>query len=90
MSEEKKHDTSAACVCACAFIELAKYDKDSKWLMWSDRIIEELATDKYLNKDIELPGILKESNGRGVYWICGDYYFMEAISKRLGKTVGYW
>lgn len=89
-SEEQRLDTSAASVCACAFIELAKYDKDPKWLKWADKIIEELATDRCLNTDIELPGIIKASNGRSVYWICGDYYFMEAISKRLGKTIGYW
>lgn len=87
---ELNTDTSAAAVSACAFIELAKYDDETDWLLHADHIIESLMSEKYMNYDIECPGLLRGSNGVDQYWICGDYYFMEAVMKRLGETVGYW
>ncbi len=87
--ETPKRDTSAATVTACAFIELGHETKDSYWTIMADKILEEL-TEKYVNRELNVPGVLGNSNGREHYWICGDYFYMEAIMKRLGTTKAYW
>lgn len=87
----REEDTSAAAIAACAFIEIAKHDPAEKELIkWADKTIEALAGDKYLNKDIECPGILRHSSGTKGYWICSDYFFMELINKRLHDIDIYW
>lgn len=88
--EENLYDASAAAISACAFIELANYDKETQWLDYADKILETLSTEVFINNDIECPGIIKQTCGRNVYWICADYFFMEAIGKRLGNSVDGW
>ncbi|GKX28200.1 glucuronyl hydrolase [Vallitalea longa] len=89
-NEKPNKDTSAAAVAACGFIEIAKLTDNGKMLIWADRIIEKLSEQEYLNEDINCPGMLKQSNGRDVYWICGDYFYMEAIYKRLNDIEIFW
>ncbi|GMQ59378.1 glycoside hydrolase family 88 protein [Vallitalea sediminicola] len=88
--EKQAKDTSAAAVAACAFIELAKYDDNKELLDWADKIIDKLSDEEYMNQDTDCSGILKQSNGRELYWICGDYYFMEAVCKRLNNVEMFW
>lgn len=88
-TEESDTDTSAAAVTACAFLELSKMTKDEAWLEVADQILDALSSE-YMNTDLKIPGVLSGSNGRNHYWICGDYFFMEAIMKRLGTSNGYW
>lgn len=83
-------DTSAAAISACAFIELAKHDNSVDWISYADRILESLSDKTYIDDDISVSGVLRGSNGCNHYWVCGDYYFMEAIFKRLKSTIGYW
>ncbi|WP_378181290.1 glycoside hydrolase family 88 protein [Aquimarina sp. SS2-1] len=83
-------DASAAAIIASGLIELYEYTKDTRYLDFSDRIINSLSSEKYViqNKS-NIPFILNYSTGN---WpkndeINGpisyaDYYFLEAILRR--------
>ena len=83
-------DASAAAVIASALIELYTFTNDKSYLDFSDRIIESLASKKYvITKDTSIPFILDHSTGN---WpkndeidepiSYADYYFLESIIRR--------
>ncbi|SDC94766.1 unsaturated chondroitin disaccharide hydrolase [Paenibacillus sp. UNCCL117] len=88
---EPHRDSSAAAIAASAFLELDKYlEHDSTYALWADRLIARLSEPDYLNDDPSVPGLLKQSNGKDVYTVYGDFYFMEAIGKRLSVIDSCW
>ena len=82
-------DTSAAAVAASAFYEILKYKEDSEIRTAMDKMLESLANN-YMNNDVSVPGILRCQNGRNIYSIIGDYYYMEALAKRLHGFENIW
>lgn len=76
-------DTSAAAITVSGILEIYKYKKVQKLTDAADKILESLCSDKYFNNDPNIPGILKYSNGKMSYTAFGDYFFVEALQKRL-------
>lgn len=82
-------DTSAAAIMSCAFILINKIKPDAKLAEYADRALEVLI-DEYLDTDLEKPAMLKRSNGKNVYAVYGDYYFMLALAMKLFGLTAPW
>ncbi|GAA4115123.1 glycoside hydrolase family 88 protein [Aquimarina addita] len=87
---EEPLDVSAAAVMASALIELYSFTNEQKYLDFSDKIIENLSSQKYvIQSETDIPFILDHSTGN---WPkddeidgpinYGDYYFLEALFRR--------
>ena len=83
-------DVSAATIVAAAFYELSKYDNDSRYLEYANKVMETLKTEEYiLGPEVQAPFILKHSTGN---WprkdemdesiVYGDYYYLEALLRK--------
>ncbi len=91
-------DSSAAAIAASAFIELIKFlPDDAELIAATQRLLDRLSSEDYLNPDPACPGLLRQGEvGDGVgrartcYTSWGDYFFMEALMKQRGATIGYW
>jgi unsaturated chondroitin disaccharide hydrolase len=82
--EAPHRDSSAAAIAATAFLELSGFNKNEPaFAIWADRLIARLSEPDYLDVNPSVPGLLKQSNGKNVYTVFGDYFYMEAIGKRL-------
>ncbi len=96
--ESPLRDSSAAAVVVCAFYELLKYDPADTWLARSaEQILTRLCTPEYLDSDAACPGLLKRGQiGAGIgkaryaYTSWGDYFFMEALARKVYSAKGYW
>jgi unsaturated chondroitin disaccharide hydrolase len=97
-SEKPIRDSSAAAIAVCGFQELARHHvADARILGAKDALLNRICSKDYLNFDDKCPGILKNGQiGDGVsvaknaYTSWGDYYLMEAITKALFGTEGWW
>ena len=80
-AENKKYnrDTSAAAIMCCAFAEIYEITKNEKINSAKEKMLRSL-TEKYLNRDENIPGMLRCSNGSNVYTIYGDYFYMRALA----------
>ncbi len=83
-------DTSATAIACCGFMEILKYRENSRLEEYIDKMLNSLCSDKYFDKDINTPGILKCSNGNMTYTSFGDYYFMEALYMKNGGKLRFW
>lgn len=88
--KEQAKDTSAAAIAACAVCEILKYRQDEILGKYLDDVTEELMKDKYFDSSIQIPGMLRESNGLHHYTLFGDYYFMELLAKRAYHLIPLW
>lgn len=90
--QEKKRDSSAAAIAACAFHELSQYDggRNSELYQAGARLLHRLMSDQYQNRDPESCGILLHSNGREHTTSFGDYFYMEALLRYMEDFKGYW
>lgn len=96
--DPKLRDSSAAAIAASGFLELLKhFPGDEELAAAADRLLARLASEDYLNSDPACPGLLRFGEvgdgigrARTAYTSWGDYFFMEALMKRAGSTVGFW
>jgi unsaturated chondroitin disaccharide hydrolase len=97
--EAPLRDTSAAAVVVCGYQELEKLGAaDALIIKTRESLLQNLCTDKYLNFDESVPGVLKDgqvgSNGPGsaqnAYMTWGDYYLMEALDRELNQGETWW
>ncbi len=88
--EQPRQDSSAAAVVACALLELHSLDPSEDYVHHFSRIMETLSSKSYLNRDPNCPGILDHTNRSEGYWICGDYFFMEAVVRGLYGGKVFW
>ena len=79
--QEPNKDTSAAVIAASAFFEIIKYQREVELEKYAYLILDAITDERYTNYDINVPGILKEQNGKNVYTSFGDYFYYEAICK---------
>lgn len=100
----KLRDSSAAAIAASGLIVLAGFDPtEPLWNMTADRLLASLCSADYLDQNPNCRGVLKNAEvGDGkipgtncyqainVYASWGDFFFMEALGRRLHGTVGYW
>ncbi|GBG11216.1 glycosyl hydrolase family 88 [Paenibacillus agaridevorans] len=86
--EPDHRDSSAAAIAANAFMEILRFDPGNVLLKeWTDRLLLKLSEEAYTDYNPDCPGLLQQSNGKRMYTIYGDYFFMEALSKRLSKPL---
>lgn len=82
-------DASAAAIMASGLIELYTYTNNDDYLMYANKVIHSLSSDKYvLSESVNAPFILDHSTGD---WsrkaeldepiIYADYYFIEALTR---------
>lgn len=92
---DEPRDVSAAAVAASALLELQQYDKANaeKYLEWADAILASLDQPEYQANTP--PFILQHSTGSvpgdfevDVPIIYGDYYYVEALRRRLDLARG--
>jgi len=89
--QEKLKDSSAAAIAVCGFQEIMKHSpSDSLLLGWSNNILLKLSEPSYLDSNADVPGVLKESNGRSSYTSYGDYYYMEALVRNVHGFDTFW
>ena len=90
-------DSSAASIAASAFYELDQFVPDqSEYRQIADRLLTKLCKN-YLDTNESIPGLIKDAQvGEGVgraknaYASWGDFYFMEALTRRLHPLPTYW
>jgi unsaturated chondroitin disaccharide hydrolase len=90
-------DSSAASIAACGLYELAKHSPAATELSsLADNLISRLITN-YLNIDRKVYGLLARGEvgdgvgqAKEVYTSWGDYFFMEALARKLYSHPTYW
>lgn len=84
LTDNKKYnvDTSAAAIMACALQIIGKHRNISSFAEYVENTLQVLS-DEYLNTDISNPGMLYRSNGRDMFTIYGDYYYMLALAMKV-------
>ncbi len=75
-------DTSAAAIISCGFMLLDSLGDYPNFRSYAESALEVLS-DKYLNCDKSIPGMIKGSNGRNRYTSYGDYYYLLALAMKL-------
>ena len=87
---EKKRDSSAAAIAACAFDELYRQTGDETLRAAGETILERLSGPDYRNPDSESSGLLLHSNGLEHCTSFGDYFYMEALMRYMDGMEAYW
>lgn len=86
-------DASAASITASAFYELSEHTPDGMlYREAADQLMDALIA-RYLNPDLNVAGVVKNAQvgaGKSAYTSWGDYYFMEALARRLFQMRTYW
>lgn len=80
---QERKDTSAAAIVASAAYELAECTSDREYRDYAEKLLHTLMKKQYFDQDVNVPGILRESNGLGHYTLFGDFFFMEALMKAM-------
>jgi unsaturated chondroitin disaccharide hydrolase len=75
-------DTSAAAIALCAFLEAEKIRPDAARKAFAEKTLASLC-ETYFDPDLNKDGILKSQNGNMTYTPFGDYFFVEALARRL-------
>lgn len=96
-------DSSAAAIAVCGLDELGTHRPDPVFATTASALLGRLCTTAYLDADPRCPGVLRAAEvgdgpgdvpgtikAQSVYTSWGDYYFMEALSRRLHGVAGYW
>ena len=96
-------DSSAAAIAVCGLDELTAHRPDPAFANTADALLRRLCAATYLDSNPDCPGVLREAEvgdgvgeapgtikAQSVYTSWGDYYFMEALSRRLHGPTGYW
>ena len=82
-------DSSASAIMCCAIQLINDLEPNKELMNYSDKMLQSLC-DNYLNTDETVPGILKLQNGEDTYATYGDWYFVEALAKRVYGTPVCW
>jgi unsaturated chondroitin disaccharide hydrolase len=86
-------DASAASIAASAFYELSGHAPEGTlYREIADRLMDALIA-RYVDADLNIPGVVKNAQvgaGKSAYTSWGDYYFMEALARRLFQMRTYW
>lgn len=88
--KEQAKDTSAAIITACGISELLRYTEDDQLKNYKEAVIAALLTETYFDRNEDIPGMVRESNGLHHYTLFGDYYFMELLAKEGYGYLGLW
>ncbi len=96
-------DSSAAAIAVCGFDELNAHRPDDAFSLMADALLCRLCSEVYLDRDPACAGVLRHAEvGAGpgerpgtikpqsVYASWGDYFFMEALSRRRLNAASWW
>ena len=96
-------DSSAAAIAVGALDEINVHGKDPLFTDVAEALLQRLCTTTYLDGDPNCPGVLRlgevgdgpaDSAGyiraKNVYASWGDYFFMEALARRLSTPICFW
>ncbi len=96
-------DSSAAAIAVCAFDEIHVHRPDPALRDFAELLLRRLCGPDYLDPNPECPGVLRHGEvgdgwiagtrtlkAKNVYASWGDYFFMEALARRLGAPTFYW
>lgn len=75
-------DSSAAAVVGCAALELEALTGKSEYRDFAHQSLKELC-EGYFDEREDVAGMLMRANGRNVYAIYGDYYFLQLLLQIL-------
>ncbi len=82
-NKEYAVDTSAAAIMSCGIYELNGIKENTQLKNFADKTVETLCDEKYFDYDVNHTGILKRQNGNMTYTTFGDYFFTEAVARKL-------
>ena len=97
--EEPVPDSSAAAIAVCGFQELLRYRPgEGRFAAAANRMLAELCSDRFLDRDPTCPGLLRYGQVGGAdpgsaanaYTSWGDYFLMEALAGKLGHGETFW
>jgi len=90
-------DSSAAAIAVCAFDELLEHHTDPALAEVAEALLDRLCSPTYLDTDSNCLGVLREGEvgdgvgkAKSVYTSWGDYYFMEALARRVHGLSPHW
>lgn len=75
-------DTSAAAIMSCAFMLIDSLAGNERMAQYADDALDCLSNE-YLDTDTGKTAMLRRSNGRDLFSIYGDYYYMLALAMKL-------
>jgi unsaturated chondroitin disaccharide hydrolase len=92
----RHYDSSAGAIAACGMLRLARLDGESEFHDLARALVENLVT-HCLETEPQAQGLLRHGayhvhKGWGVdaYFICGDYFFLEALLTLDGRAPDFW
>lgn len=96
-------DSSAAAIAVCGLDELTAQRPNGELARAAEALLGRLCDDAYLDPNPECPGVLRNAEvgagagelpgtlkARNVYASWGDYFFLEALSRRRQGATGWW
>jgi unsaturated chondroitin disaccharide hydrolase len=99
----KLRDSSAAAIVVCGLDQLVAHKPSEEFVDTADALLRRLCSDAYLDANLDCPGVLRGAEvgdgvgeqpgtmkARSAYASWGDYFFMEALSRRLHGAAGWW
>lgn len=99
----KLRDSSAAAIAVCGLDELVAHQPRVEFARTADALLGRLCSDTYLDANPDCPGVLRSAEvgagageqpgtlkARNVYASWGDYFFTEALDRRLHGAAGWW
>lgn len=83
-SENKTYnvDSSAAAIMTCAFQLICSFVKNERFEKYIDEALTVL-TEEYLDGNLNIPAMLKRVDGKDIYAIYADYYYLQALCVKL-------
>ena len=76
-------------IMSCAFMAFNSTRENGRFTVAADKMLTSL-TEKYLNCDTAVPGMLTCGNGNNSYVIYGDYYYFAALAMKVFGFRGCW
>lgn len=101
--QPRLRDSSAAAIAVCAFDEIQVHRFDSGLRTTAEALLRRLCRAEYLDPHPDCPGVLRQGEvgdgwipgtrclrAKNVYASWGDYFFMEALARRIGTPTFFW
>ena len=82
-------DSSAAAIMCCAIQLINELEPNAELMEYGDKMLQSLC-DNYLSTDVNVAGLIRAQNGCNDYTTYGDWYFAEALAKRVHGTPVCW
>lgn len=96
--EPRLRDSSAAAIAVCGLDEILRHrPREVALANAAESLLDRLCSSEYLDDRSDCPGVVKHAQigdgvgkARAAYASWGDYFFMEALHRRLHGEVDFW